>query len=221
MLDVGQGDGIFIRDPAGGTCLIDGGSSSEDQIGRYTLEPFLKSRGVTGWTMCWSLTGTWITISGILELIQRRDQGIDIGTLVLPQRSLWEEQLENLALQAQRAGIPVAVMAPGDVLGGGGMTLTCLQPGEDFPGEPGNEASLVLALQYGEFDMLLTGDVEGKGEDLLTRILEEDYQDVTWDILKAAHHGSKNSTGEAFLEAAAPSRTLISAGKGQPVRPSP
>ena len=73
--------------------------------------------------------------------------------------------------------------------------------------------SLVLALQYGEFDMLLTGDVEGKGEDLLTRILEEDYQDVTWDILKAAHHGSKNSTGEAFLEEAAPSRTLISAGK--------
>lgn len=213
VLDVGQGDGIFIRDPAGGTCLIDGGSSSEDQIGRYTLEPFLKSRGVDRLDYVLVSHGDVDHYSGILELIQRRDQGIDIGTLVLPQRSLWEEQLENLALQAQRAGIPVAVMAPGDVLGRGGMTLTCLQPGEDFHGEPGNEASLVLALQYGEFDMLFTGDVEGKGEDLLTRILEEDYQDVTWDVLKAAHHGSKNSTGEAFLEAAAPSRTLISAGK--------
>jgi len=60
--------------------------------------------------------------------------------------------------------------------------------------ESGNEASMVLVVQYGQFDMLLTGDVEGEGEKQLTQQLEESYPDCTWEVLKAAHHGSKNSS---------------------------
>ena len=70
--------------------------------------------------------------------------------------------------------------------------------------EPGNEASLVLALQYQGFDMLLTGDVEGAGEEMLTETLKAEYADTSWEVLKAAHHGSKSSTGENFLKAAGP-----------------
>ena len=43
--------------------------------------------------------------------------------------------------------------------------------------ESGNEASMVLAVQYGQFDMLLTGDVEGGGENQLTKQLEESYSE--------------------------------------------
>ena len=77
---------------------------------------------------------------------------------------------------------------------------------------PGNEASLILALNYQSFDMLLTGDVEGEGEKALTdRIRKE--PEKTWEVLKASHHGSKNSTGGEFLEAANPEYTIISAGR--------
>ena len=79
--------------------------------------------------------------------------------------------------------------------------------------EPGNEASLVLALQYQGFDMLLTGDVEGAGEEMLTETLKAEYADTSWEVLKAAHHGSKSSTGENFLKAAGPLYGLISAGR--------
>ena len=46
ILDVGQGDGIFMRGPEGGTYLVDGGSSDVKKVGQYRIEPFLKSQGV-------------------------------------------------------------------------------------------------------------------------------------------------------------------------------
>lgn len=89
------------------------------------------------------------------------------------------------------------------------MTLTCLAPAEDYGGEIGNASSMVLALKYQKFDMLFTGDVEGDGEYALTEsgLLQK------YDILKVAHHGSKNSTSDAFLEEADPAVGFISAGR--------
>ncbi len=67
--------------------------------------------------------------------------------------------------------------------------------------------------QYGEFDMLLTGDVEGEGEEQLTKKLEGQYRGYTWEVLKAAHHGSKNSSSEEFLRQVKPAYVFISAGQ--------
>lgn len=61
--------------------------------------------------------------------------------------------------------------------------------------------------------MLLTGDIEGKGEAALTDKLARGYADTSWEVLKAAHHGSKNSTGEEFLKIVKPQYAVISAGR--------
>ena len=61
--------------------------------------------------------------------------------------------------------------------------------------------------------MLLTGDVEKEGEGLLTEVLSKDLQDVKWDVLKVAHHGSKNSSSEEFLNIVTPAYAVISAGR--------
>lgn len=220
VLDVGQGDGIFIRGPNGGTYLVDGGSSDVKEVGTYRLEPFLKSQGESALDYVFVTHGDADHYSGIAEWIEQAAQdggqgagSIGIGTLVLPVEEVWDENLRQLAQKARKAGISVSVIRPGQRLREGEMGLTCLQPGADFTGEPGNEASLVLALQYGQFDMLLTGDTEGEGEEWLTGILERDYAGTSWEALKAAHHGSKNSTTEEFLGAASPAYTVISAGR--------
>ena len=73
----------------------------------------------------------------------------------------------------------------------------------------GNAGSMVLEVKYGDFSMLCTGDVEGKGEELLLqKVAGKEY-----DVLKVAHHGSKYSTSEEFLKICTPDIALISAGE--------
>ena len=228
ILDVGQGDGIFMRGPEGGTYLVDGGSSDVKKVGQYRIEPFLKSQGVGVIDYVLISHGDSDHMNGVEELIERRDIGVRIGTLILPVQEVWDEALAGIAEKAKKYGVRVGVIEPGQGIKEGNVTITCIQPGnpgtkvenresegqnEEEGYEPGNEASMVLAVKFGEFDMLLTGDVEGEGEEQLTKKLEEQYRGYTWEVLKAAHHGSKNSSSEEFLRQVKPAYAFISAGR--------
>lgn len=217
VLDVGQGDGIFMKGPEGGTYLVDGGSSDIKNVGQYRLESFLKSQGVGVLDYIMVSHGDSDHMNGIEELIERNEVGVKIRTLVLPVQEVWDEALAGLAKKAKKCGIRVTEMKPGQSIKEGKMTLTCIQPGNvgkrSEGAKTGNTASMVLAVRFGEFDMLLTGDVEGEGEEQLTKRLEESYQNCTWEVLKAAHHGSKNSSTEEFLQQIQPAYAFISAGQ--------
>lgn len=212
FLDVGQGDGIFLRGPDGTTYLADGGSSDVKQVGKYRIEPFLKAQGCGKLDYVFVSHGDQDHLNGISELIGRRRIGVKIGTLVLPVREVWDKALLNLAKQAQKAGITVAEMEPGQKVTEGEMEIVCIQPEKESRLEQGNAASMVLAVTYGEFDLLLTGDVEKEGEELLTDRMKRFYGNKTLDVLKAAHHGSGNSSAKEFLETVSPKYAVISAG---------
>lgn len=230
ILDVGQGDGIFMRGPEGGTYLVDGGSSDVKKVGQYRIEPFLKSQGVGVIDYVLISHGDSDHMNGVEELLERQGIGVKIKTLVLPVQEVWDEAFILLAKTAERYGTKVVVIKAGQNIQEGEMLVTCIQPGDietesasaksetkaesaSSALEPGNEASMVLAVKYGEFDMLLTGDVEKEGEDQLTKRLEGQYQDCTWEVLKTAHHGSKNSSSEEFLRQVKPAYAFISAGR--------
>lgn len=217
LLDVGQGDGIFVRGPEGNTYLIDGGSSDVKKVGKYRIEPFLKSQGVGKIDYVFISHGDGDHISGITEMIKRMNVGVAIETIVFPNKGAWDEELEGLAHMAMKNGVRVVEMRAGQMFTEGEMEICCLAPntsdGRDNM-KRSNEDSMVLVLEYGKFDILFTGDVEEKGEEKLTEILKEEYLDTEWDVLKVAHHGSKNSTSEKFLGIVSPAYALISAGRG-------
>ena len=228
FLDVGQGDGIFMKGPEGNTYLVDGGSSDVKKVGQYRLEPFLKSQGVGRLDYVLISHGDSDHVNGVEELMERQNIGVKIKTLVLPMQEVWDEALAGIAEKAKEYGIRVVVIEPGQSIKEGDMTITCIQPGNpgteaenresegrdaDEEYEPGNASSMVLAVKFGEFDMLLTGDVEGEGEGQLTEQLEEQYRGCTWEVLKVAHHGSKNSSSEEFLRQVKPAYAFISAGQ--------
>ena len=212
VLDVGQGDGIFLKSPGGMTCMIDGGSSDVKNVGQYRIEPYLLSKGVGTLDYVFISHGDSDHMNGIEEMISRQKIGVKIKTLVFPKESVWDESLKKLAVFAIENGVQVAVMEQGQEIEKQGMKIFCLCPGSDYSGETGNGASMVLSVSYREFDLLFTGDVEGIGEEKLCESIEKYCPEKAFEVLKAAHHGSRNSSSEIFLQKVRPKYTIISAG---------
>lgn len=212
VLDVGQGDGIFLKSPGGMTCMIDGGSSDVKNVGQYRIEPYLLSKGVGTLDYVFISHGDSDHTNGIEEMISRQKIGVKIKTLVFPKESVWDESLKKLAIYAIENGVQVAVMEQGQEIEKQGMKILCLCPGSDYSGETGNGASMVLSVSYREFDFLFTGDVEGIGEEKLCESIEKYCPEKAFEVLKAAHHGSRNSSSETFLQKVRPKYTIISAG---------
>lgn len=221
MLDIGQGDCIYLADGQGGHYLIDGGSSDQKEVETYRIVPFLKYRGVS------RLDGVFVThpdsdhISGIIGLLESNGEtGIEIGCLFLPEaaeesRNESYHELEDLAGDAD---VPVRYLHAGEKVKSGDVMLICMHPQKGYVCEDANAYSTTLYLKYGAFSALFTGDLEGEGEELVTERYcrlagagEISADGIT--LLKAAHHGSKNSTRKEFLESVNPQIALISAGR--------
>ncbi|SHO51263.1 DNA internalization-related competence protein ComEC/Rec2 [Anaerocolumna xylanovorans] len=218
FLDVGQGDGIFLKLPDNTTILVDGGSSDVKNLGKYRLEPFLKFQGINEIDYAIVTHGDSDHYSGILELMQKDYKGdIRIKNLILPGVPLEEDAYQNLIRAAGEKDTLVSVLNAGDYISRGSVYLSCLWPDKKASELPGafsdtNSHSIVLGLHYLEFDLLLTGDLEGMGEEQITKSIKEAGQQ--YDILKVAHHGSKYSTGDEFLNAVSPGFAIISCGAG-------
>lgn len=208
MLDVGQGDCLFVREPDGVCYMVDGGSSDLEQVGKYRMEPFLKYKGISTVDFVFLSHGDQDHCNGIRELLERQEYGVRIKNLVLPQNYQQDETLCSLVKVAECYGTGVSVFRGGDQIVVGNLIWKCLQPTEEEIGLEGNAGSMVLELQYKGFSMLFTGDVEGKGESHL----ENRVQKTRYQILKVAHHGSKNSTKASFLDAIHFQVALISSG---------
>ena len=221
MLDVGQGDGIFIETPDHKHLLIDGGSSSRTSIGNYVLLPAMRYYGTDCLDYIFISHMDRDHISGLEELIDCAAKGeISIRYMVLPERISQEETAQMMIQRAEACGIQVVGITSGDRVSIDEVELTCLYPYIET-GQPvinrqketdANNDSMVLSLSYREFDMLFTGDLETEGEwDLMDR--EEYGLHNGYDVLKVGHHGSSGSSGTAFLQAVHPTVSLISCGR--------
>lgn len=223
FMDVGQGDGIFLKLPDGTNMFIDGGSSDVKNLGKYRLEPFLKYKGVKNIDYAVITHGDSDHYSGILEFLQADYKGdIRIRNLVLPNVSFTGDSYNSLIKAAKEKGVKVSALSKGDTMKNANVYLNCLWPDKELLQASGeasdtNSHSIVLSLHYLDFDLLLTGDLEGMGEKIVTEEIEEEKGrggiiPLRYDILKVAHHGSKYSTSNEFLEATAPALAIISSG---------
>ncbi|MDF2871992.1 MAG: putative rane protein [Anaerocolumna sp.] len=218
FLDVGQGDGIVMQLPGKTTLMIDGGSSSVKKLSKYRLEPFLKYKGIRIIDYAIVTHGDADHYSGVLEFLEEDYKGsVRIKNLLLPGVDLKDETYTNLIKKARALGVRVSVLNTGDALSLEDVSIKCLWPGNDFEsGTDKNSHSIVLSLKYGEFDMLLTGDLEGEGEERIIEQITQSGSMVTalngYEVLKVAHHGSKYSTSSEFLKAVSPLYSIISCG---------
>lgn len=219
MLDVGQGDGIFLHTAAGQDILVDGGSTSVSNVGKYRILPFLKYSGVR--KIDYIVMSHWDEdhINGLLTVLEESGgSGPKVRQLVVPHvadRS--EEGYQKIITLAEEKEIEVVYLWEGHVLQSGELSLTCLNPVKNMETESANAASVTFSLKYKSFSCLLTGDLEGDGQEYVKKILEQRKDryvlPFSYTVLKVAHHGSKNSTDEGFLQRVSPQISLISCGK--------
>ncbi len=153
---------------------------------------------------------------------------IIIGHLILPDVQEKDQEYMDIVTLAENKGIKVLYIQKGDIIKEKHVTITCLNPSPDAL-HADNASSVVLSVNYGDFDMLLTGDLEGEGERQVLGILngtslllspkDKDTDEIInepievtkdYDVLKVAHHGSKNSTFEEFLSVIKPECSIIS-----------
>jgi competence protein ComEC len=211
FLDVGQGDGILLRTE--GVCvLVDGGSSSKKSLGEYTLSPCLKSLGVSVIDYAFVSHGDQDHLSGVNYLLESCGD-IQIKNLFLPYHGREEESIQSLEALGRKRGTTVRYVTGGDVMRIGKLSITCLYPGKDEIPADVNGESQVLKMDYGDCHILFTGDMGEREEQLL---LEKKESRLLGDVnvLKTAHHGSKYSTSEPFLDAVSPVWAVISYGQG-------
>ena len=269
FLDVGQGDCIYVELPGKEKFLVDGGSSSVGSVGKYRILPFLKAKGVR------YLEAVFVThpdedhCNGIQELLsQGKQQGIRVGCLILPDigEGSKGQGYRELEKAASEAGISLQYISRGQYIQEKDTLLECLHPVSGFESTDANAYSIVLRFTSGSFTALLTGDLEGSGEQALLEELSarreisenqgtgsmavgpadnmagsmtdnmaggpaDNMKDsLTGNmagsltdnmaggpagitLLKVAHHGSKNSTSEEFLQMIDPAIAVISCGK--------
>lgn len=208
LLDVGQGDGILMELPGGVNCMIDGGSSSKDKLGTYVLLPALKYYGMGQLDYVFVSHEDSDHISGLIELLERK---YPVKNLILPYREKEEKEKNYMVLLelAKKNSVNIIFWKQYDSMNTKKFFLSCLHPRrQNQEGEP-NADSMVLSLQYFNFRVLFTGDLADGGEDALVEELKKSRQ-PSYTLLKVAHHGSKKSTFEPFLNLVKPRLSLIS-----------
>lgn len=138
---------------------------------------------------------------GVRELL---DEGIPIRQCVMPSGALeadFDEEVLPLLARMEANGTVIETVRRGDILQWAEGKLTVLFPPEGFSASNANDGSMALLVEAAGVKLLLTGDLSARyGQ----------YAAVSADVVKAAHHGSKNGTTQAFLDESAPSAVLVS-----------
>ncbi len=204
FLDVGQGDAIFIDSPSHGQILIDGGSGNGAVLSALgAVMPFY-DRFID---VVIATHPDEDHIGGLVGVLQH----YRVGAVLLSggiantaaERALEEEILSHgVTTFTARRGMKILLDES--------TSLAVLFPDRDVSAIPTNEGSIIARLVHGDISYLFTADAPQSVERYLLTL---DGKGIQSDVLKVGHHGSRTSTGEAFLGAVNPTNAVISAGK--------
>ena len=210
FIDVGQGDSTLIITPQGKTILIDGGGSENYDVGKNILLPYLLDRKVTN--LDYVIISHFDTdhVGGILTVLEE----LNVKKVITGKQYESSENYEKFLRIVKSKNILVKQVQKGDMINvENDVKIKVLFPEEKMIEENSiNNNSLVFKLMYKDFSILFTGDIERISEERLVK-LYSNTNILKSTILKVAHHGSKTSSIQEFLELVHPKIALIGVGK--------
>lgn len=188
FIDVGQGDGTFIKTPKGKTIIVDGGGSETYDVGKNTLLPYILDRGYT--KINYIILSHFDTdhVNAIFTVMEN----IKVDNVIIGKQFEISENYKKFLEIVHKKKINVIVAKLGQKIKiEKNIYLNILWPEENerISENSINNNSLVFKLEYKKFSILFTGDIEEKAEKM---ILDKYNNILKSDILKVAHHRFKN-----------------------------
>lgn len=206
VLDVGQGDSIFLRGPSGKTMLVDAGTS-----GAFSrIDSFLQAQGVTKLDVVIATHPHADHIGGMPRVVE----SYEIGTYYMPDAQTSTQTFERLLDALLEREVSVVEAAAGEntlIEWEKDVEVRILSPLEGVAHKDLNDASVVCRVKYGETAAMLTGDAEAHAERRMLDAFPRAYFEA--QILKLGHHGSSTSCCDAFLQAVKPEIAIASLGE--------
>lgn len=231
FLDVGQGDSALITMPTGETMLVDGGGKPgfnshyvkrEDEeaelfepdtrgLGEAVVSAFLWEKGYDKIDYILATHADADHIQGLADVAQN----FRIRAALFGRTPMKDADFVELFNVLQKRDVPLVTLARGDVVHFGDVRIEVLYPGRDENAEAisDNNHSVVLRIIYGARKFLLTGDIEKETE---TGLLTAAPESLQTDLIKVAHHGSKTSSTQNFVNATHARVAIISVGLESP-----
>ena len=212
FLDVGQGDACFIITPSNKTILIDGGGSlsSTFDVGKDTLIPYLLDKGYTKIDYVFISHFDLDHIGGILPVLEE----LRVGQIFISDKQEKSENYGKFLELAKEKNLKVEKVKAGDKIKIGDINFHIIWPIEKQINENIlNNNAMVMKLQYKNFSMLFTGDIEEIAEKAILNTYKNNLNILKATVLKVAHHGSKSSSTEEFLNATNSKVAIIGVGK--------
>jgi len=204
MLDVGQGDALFIESPTGTQILFDAGPNGKVLEELTHVMPFYDK----------SIDAVFITnpdadhIGGLDDILKN----YTVGKIFESGTQNDSKTYERIKEEIKNQNIPDVLAKKGMSLDlGGGVVLDILFPDRDVSTWERNDGSIVARLSYGNTSFMLTGDATKETEKIILKENLSIYLRSTF--LKAGHHGSHTSSSLEFLKAVSPKYSLISVGE--------
>ena len=209
FIDVGQGDCTLIITPNNKKILIDGGGSENYDVGENILIPYLLDRKISSLDYVIISHFDQDHIGGILSVLKE----IKVQKIIIGKQGAKNEQYEELYKIVKEKNILLSIVEKGDIINiEKNVQFKILFPEKELIKENVlNNNSIVAKLEYKNFKILFTGDIEEIAEKKLIKYYSK--EELNADILKISHHGSKTSTTTEFLDVVNPRIALIGVGQ--------
>ena len=205
-LDVGQADATLVVWPSGETMVIDTGDWRQD--GSEVIE-YLEAHDIDRIDHLVATHGHADHIGGHAALIEHYETEHDgIGAAYDSGVAHTSQTYDNYLDAIETYDIDLFVVEEGQTLPvSNHTTVSVLNPPAGDSGTDLHYNSIALAIEFGEFRYLTTGDAEANAEE---RLLEDWVDDLNVSVYQAGHHGSSTSSTEAFMQAVQPEIAVIS-----------